>query len=87
MILKEKTGQVYFVDFGLGFHSARIEDKAVDLHLLKEALKAKHFKREQAYFKSVLAGYKESKNSTFVIERLKKVESRGRYKGKGEKNL
>ena len=31
MILKE--GQIYFIDFGLGFHSARVEDKATDLRL------------------------------------------------------
>ncbi len=85
---KEKKGkkgkQIYFIDFGLGFHSTRAEDKAVDLHLLREALEAKHFERWQDYFKAVLKGYKNSKNAVFVIERLKKVEARGRYKGKGK---
>lgn len=80
MILK--SNKIYFIDFGLGFHSARVEDKAVDLHLLREALKAKHFKRWQDYFKAVLEGYSASKKASFVIERLKKVESRGRYRGK-----
>ncbi|MCL6500678.1 MAG: Kae1-associated serine/threonine protein kinase [Candidatus Pacearchaeota archaeon] len=80
MILKQE--QVYFIDFGLGFHSARAEDKAVDLHLLREALEAKHFKHGHEYFGAVIEGYKISKNARKVIERLKKVEHRGRYKGK-----
>ena len=81
MILKQD--KVYFIDFGLGFHSDRAEDKAVDLHLLREALEAKHFKHWHEYFKAVQEGYKLSKNASMVLERLKKVESRGRYKGKG----
>src|SRR4030042_1167648 len=32
--------KLYFIDFGLSFHSNKIEDKAVDLHLLKQALNA-----------------------------------------------
>lgn len=80
MILKQDN--IYFIDFGLGFYSARAEDKAVDLHLLKEALEAKHFKHWHDYFESVVKGYKISKNWAIVLERLKKVESRGRYKGK-----
>ena len=43
MILeKNNSKKFFFIDFGLGFHSNRIEDKAVDLHLIKEALEAKH---------------------------------------------
>ncbi|MCX8194361.1 MAG: KEOPS complex kinase/ATPase Bud32, partial [Candidatus Pacearchaeota archaeon] len=82
MILK--GDKIYFIDFGLSFHSARAEDKAVDLHLLREALEAKHFKHWQKYFEAAIEGYKLSKNSKAVLERLKKVESRGRYKGKGK---
>ena len=36
MILK--GNEIFFVDFGLGFISKKIEDKAVDIHLFKEAL-------------------------------------------------
>ena len=38
-----KNGKVYFIDFGLGFFSNKTEDKAVDLHLLKQALESKHY--------------------------------------------
>ncbi len=80
ILLKDK---VYFIDFGLAFHSSRIEDKAVDLHLLRQAFESKHFKRWQDYFNEVIESYKtKSSDSIKVLQQLKKVESRGRYKGK-----
>lgn len=72
--------KIFFIDFGLGFHSHKIEDKAVDLHLLKQALEAKHFRHWHELFNRVLEGYSYSKNSKLVLEQLKKVEARGRYK-------
>lgn len=78
MILKE--GEIFFIDFGLGFISHKFEDKAVDLHLLKQALEAKHFKHWEELIKEVFKGYKKSDNSKIVFERLKAVEKRGRYK-------
>ena len=30
--------KLFFIDFGLGFHSQKLEDKAVDIHLIKQAL-------------------------------------------------
>ncbi len=78
MILKDD--KIYFVDFGLGFISKKIEDKAVDLHLMRQALDSKHYKNSEESFKFILDGYKTSKNYEEVIKRLEKVESRGRYK-------
>lgn len=80
MIYKENEKAVYFIDFGLGFHSNRIEDKAVDLHLIKEALEAKHHSIYEKAFSAVLQGYKISKNCKETLKRLEKVERRGRYK-------
>ena len=74
--------KIFFIDFGLGSISQRIEDKAVDLHLLKEALEAKHFKHWENLFESVLQGYKMSKHFPEVLKQFKKVEQRGRYKEK-----
>lgn len=76
----EASGKVYFIDFGLGFESKKIEDKAVDLHLIKQALEAKHFNNYEKFFKAVLEGYKLSKHHEATINRLKAVEKRGRYK-------
>lgn len=75
-----ETGKVFFIDFGLGFESKKIEDKAVDLHLIKQALEAKHFNNYERFFKAVLEGYKISKRYETTISRLKAVEKRGRYK-------
>jgi tRNA A-37 threonylcarbamoyl transferase component Bud32 len=87
------TPIIYFIDFGLGFISHKFEDKAVDLHLLKQALEAKHFKHWKKLIEEVFKGYlgrgsraqdeyKKSKDSKIVLERLKAVEKRGRYKHK-----
>ncbi|MEK6893250.1 MAG: KEOPS complex kinase/ATPase Bud32 [Nanoarchaeota archaeon] len=78
MILRE--GEVYFIDFGLGFESRKVEDKAVDLHLIKQALEAKHFNNFERFFEAVLEGYKISRNFNEVMKRFEKVEKRGRYK-------
>ena len=88
MIFKDKNkkeNKVYFIDFGLSFHSHRIEDKAVDLHLLRQALESKHFKKWNKYFKAVISGYRKSKNYASVLKQLEKVEMRGRYKRKDKK--
>ena len=80
MILKDE--KVYFIDFGLGFISSKFEDKAVDLHLLRQALEAKHFKNWDTLFKEIFKGYSNSKDYKIVLERIKSVEKRGRYRGK-----
>jgi Kae1-associated kinase Bud32 len=79
MILKEN--KVFLIDFGLGYISIKIEDRAVDLHLLKQALEAKHFRNWEVLFQEFQKYY--SKNyleSNKVFERLIAVERRGRYR-------
>jgi len=68
--------KLFFFDFGLGFESIRVEDKAVDLHLLRKAFESKHHKHADEAFSFVLKGY----NDKDVIDRLSKVSGRGRYK-------
>jgi len=80
IILILKNNKIYFIDFGLGFVSHKIEDKAVDLHLLKQALEARHFKNLKELIKEVFKGYKKFKDSENVFRQLEKVEKRGRYK-------
>jgi Kae1-associated kinase Bud32 len=79
MILRDN--KLFFIDFGLSFSSARIEDKAVDIHLFKQALGSRHFrvaKKAYAYF---FKNYN-PKNKKEILERLSIVEQRGRYKEK-----
>jgi TP53 regulating kinase-like protein len=79
MIYKE--GKIYFIDFGLAFHSNRIEDKAVDIYLLGQAIKSKHYSIYEEFFDNVLKEYfKHVEQSEKIKKQLKKVEERGRYK-------
>jgi len=74
---------LYFIDFGLSFTSYKVEDKAVDLHLLRQALESKHYLNYEDSFRFVLKGYKEkSKEYDQTMNRLEIVEKRGRYKRK-----
>ena len=72
--------KIYFIDFGLGYFNGKFEDKAVDIHLFKQALEAKHFTNWKENYQSFLKGYKNYKESEKVLDRLKAVEKRGRYK-------
>ena len=72
------NNEVYFIDFGLSFISDKIEDKAVDLHLIKQALESKHYKIWKDCYNEILKSYGDKK----VIKRLDKIELRGRHKNK-----
>lgn len=76
MILSKNN--IFLIDFGLSGHSDRVEDKAVDLHLLKECLKSKHFEIWESAWKI----FEQSYGVKEVLNRLKVVERRGRYKEK-----
>jgi Kae1-associated kinase Bud32 len=79
MILK--NNEIYFIDFGLGFHSNRIEDKAVDLYLLHQALESTHFNILEGIWKMILKTYEENyKEAKKVIKTLDEIEKRGRYR-------
>lgn len=86
MILKDgKNDQVYLIDFGLSFTSPKIEDKAVDLHLLKQALKSKHNKIWKECYKKILKEYEketEERIAKKIKKRIKNIEKRGRYTNK-----
>jgi Kae1-associated kinase Bud32 len=79
MILNEK-GEIVFIDFGLSVHSDKIEDKAVDIHLFKQALDSKHFKVYDKALRFFHEGYKKANHHDEIMQRLKEVELRGRYK-------
>ncbi len=79
MILKDD--EIFFIDFGLGYISKKVEDKAVDLHLLKQALEAKHFVHWKILFEEFQKAYsKDYSESKQIFERITAVERRGRYR-------
>lgn len=74
---------LYFIDFGLSFFSHKPEDKAVDIHLLKEALASRHYLVSNEAIQEVIKSYKKlAQGSESVLRRLEQVEKRGRYKQK-----
>lgn len=76
-----KHNAIKFIDFGLSYESHKVEDKAVDLHLFREAVESKHFRKEKAIWTNFLKGYK-PKNKAEILKRLEVVEKRGRNKQK-----
>ncbi len=83
MIFSEKDQEIYFIDFGLSYVSLKEEDRAVDLHVLKEALESKHCQFWEGCFDAVLKEYqKKAGKSGAVLKRLEAVEKRGRYRAK-----
>ncbi len=80
MILQK---EVYFIDFGLGFFSDKAEDRAVELHLLKETARGTHPSISDDFLKAVMKGYQKSfSGGAAVLERMQTVEERGRNKKK-----
>ena len=79
ILVKDK---IFFIDFGLGYFNGKYEDKAVDIHLLKQALEAKHFRYWKELYKEFEKGYKSvgKTQAEKVFNQLIKVEKRGRYK-------
>lgn len=72
--------QLKIIDFGLGYISKKIESKAVDIHLFKQALESKHFKKCEELYNSFIEGYSNYNDSKKILERLKAIEKRGRYR-------
>jgi Kae1-associated kinase Bud32 len=71
---------IYFIDFGLGFFSKKIEDQGTDLRLLYEALKSTHFKIIDICWKRVIEGYKtEYTKADQVLEKIEEIKKRARY--------
>jgi len=78
MILKDD--KIYFIDFGLGFFSKKIEDQGTDLRLLHEALKSTHYEILNICWKNIIKGYKkEYSKADQVLNRVSEIEKRARY--------
>ena len=74
-----KDDEIYFIDFGLGFKSQRVEDKASDLYLLKQALESTHFYIADRAWQIILKAYQQNYQDKRIMETLKKIEKRRRY--------
>jgi len=75
-------GKVFLVDFGLGEKSMELEDRGVDLHLMKRALQSTHYEFAEECFESVMKGYAAVsgvEESGKVLGKVREIERRGRY--------
>lgn len=75
-----RDGRIVMIDFSLGGKANTPEERGVDLHLLREALTSAH-KNAAAYYREVLAGYRETLGAAAKdsIAKVKEIEGRGRY--------
>jgi len=79
---KNKTNSLFVIDFGLGFVSNDIEDKATDVFTMLRALKGKgksSEKNKKSASDSFIDGYGKYEKSASVFERVKGIEKRVRY--------
>jgi len=78
MILEKR--RIYFIDFGLGFFSRKMEDQGTDLMLLQEALKSTHFQIMDICWDKVIQGYKNTyPKAEEVLKKVEEIEKRARY--------
>ena len=71
-------GRVFLIDFGLGYNSGHPEDHAMDLHVLAQSIEGTADEAE-ALVAAAVDAYREVGDER-VLERLRSVEGRGRYK-------
>lgn len=74
--------RVVLIDFGLSFISDRIEDRAEDIHLLKQAIRSVVTTQPNRYFEDFLTGYGQESGEKMlnaVKKQMLEIEKRGRY--------
>ncbi|MGC9517687.1 MAG: bifunctional N(6)-L-threonylcarbamoyladenine synthase/serine/threonine protein kinase [Methanomicrobiales archaeon] len=71
--------EIFFIDFGLGKFSKLVEDKGVDILVLKKALQSIHHTISEKCFENILKGYMMADDHEKIIVKLLEIEKRGRY--------
>ena len=90
LIVTERD-EIFLIDFGLHDYSDSIEDKSVDLHLLKRVLISSHGEDFNLCFSAFIEGYQKEYSGNnlhecyAIIENISAIESRGRYIKKEER--
>ncbi len=83
--------EIFLIDFGLHEYSDSIEDKSVDLHLLKRVLISSHGTDWKLCFNAFLEGYQNGyldanpDECKAIIKNISVIETRGRYIKKEER--
>jgi Kae1-associated kinase Bud32 len=90
-IIVTKNQKIFYIDFGLHEYSEMVEDKSVDIHLLKRVLISSHGDDMEICFNAFLEGYKDEYNKynsnecEQIIKNISAIETRGRYVKKEER--
>jgi len=76
------TGRIVFIDFGLSEQSFDLEDRGVDIHLMKRALLSTHYTHAKECFDAIIDGYMKvvgEDEAKKVLCKVEEIEKRGRY--------
>jgi TP53 regulating kinase-like protein len=75
-----KGDRIYLIDFGLSFWDELLESRGVDVHVFYQTLISSH-KEHERLMAAFAEGYRSSfKGADAVLERVREIEYRGRYK-------
>lgn len=75
-----KGERIYLIDFGLSFWDEMLESRGVDVHVFYQTLISSH-KEHEKLMAAFAEGYRSSfKGADDVLERVREIEYRGRYK-------
>ncbi len=81
-LIIDHQNRIFFIDFGLGKKSQELEDRSVDLFLLKRSLNSTHYLLATHFYDWILKGYSKivsNKNYVEVERRIESIADRGRY--------
>ncbi len=76
------SSRLVLIDFGLAFYSSRVEDKAVDIRLIKEVMSSAHADIFDEVFRLFMDGYASivgDDKAKMVSRKVREIEQRGRY--------
>ena len=74
--------KIALVDFGLSYYSSRLEDKAVDIRLIKQVLESAHKLIYEDAYRCFIKGYSKiagEVETEKILEKVREIELRGRY--------
>lgn len=70
---------LFFIDFGLGKHSKKLEDKAVDLLVFRKTFEATHVELMPQGWEKIIEGYLGEGGEKQAVQQMEKVRKRARY--------
>lgn len=72
--------RIYLIDFGLAYFDHSTEARGVDVHVLFQTFESTH-EGYETLIKAFTKGYRKTfKDADTVLQRVKEIESRGRYR-------